>query len=174
MDDVSLLPPVGASAWDLEMFKHLTEHVRHEGRLLDEYVATAESTDSKALSFLIGMLVDDERRHHRSFEALASSLKSEAELSGAEPVVPRLDLHLVDRDELLDVTRRLLDHEKADAKELKRLAKELRDVQDTTLWGLLVEVMLRDTEKHIAILRFVESHAEPGQPFLRKAKRAGR
>jgi bacterioferritin (cytochrome b1) len=73
-------------------------------------------------------------------------------------VVPRLDLDRVERAELRETTDRLLEHEKADAKELDRLRKELRDVKDTTLWGLLVDIMQRDTEKHIAILRFVQQH----------------
>ena len=28
----------------------------------------------------------------------------------------------------------------------------------TTLWGLLVELMQRDTDKHIAVLTFVKKH----------------
>ena len=127
--------------------------------MLEEYVAAAEGTQSKALAYLVNLLVEDEHRHHRFFNELASSLKSEAELSGVEPVIPRLDLRLVDSDDLVETTRRLLEHERSDAAELQRLHKELRDVQDTTLWGLLVEVMQRDTEKHIAILRFVADHA---------------
>jgi hypothetical protein len=56
------------------------------------------------------------------------------------------------------VTNRLLEHEEADEKELERLQKELRDVSGTTLWGLLVELMQRDTDKHIAVLKFVKKH----------------
>ncbi len=142
------------------MYTYLTEHTRLEGAMLAEYVATAEGTESKALAYLVNLLVEDEHRHHRFFNDLAASLKSEAELSGVDPVIPRLDLRLVDSADLLATTRRLLEHEQSDAVELKRLHKELRDLQDTTLWGLLVEIMQRDTEKHIAILRFVADHAK--------------
>ncbi len=142
------------------MFTYLTEHTQREGAMLQEYVATAEGTKSKALTYLINMLVEDEHRHHRFFNELALSLKSEAELSGVEPVIPRLDLKLVDSADLLATTKRLLEHERSDAVELKRLHKDLHDLQDTTLWGLLVEVMQRDTEKHIAILKFVADHAK--------------
>lgn len=151
--------PAGASVWELELFTHLTEHVRREGSMLAEYVSTAKGTESKALAYLVDLLVEDERRHHRYFKELAASLKSEAELSGAEPAIPRMDFEMVDQKNLLDATKRLLDHEKDDAKELKRLRKELHDVQDTTLWGALVDVMMRDTDKHIAILKFVADHA---------------
>ena len=55
---------------------------------------------------------------------------------------------------------RVLDIELADIKELKRLRRRLDAYQDTTLWALLVDLMLLDTEKHVHILRFVASHAD--------------
>ena len=161
MEDSPLSPPIGASVWERDIYRYLTEHVGLESEMLAEYVATAGGTKSKALSYLIDLLVEDERRHHRFFNELASSLKSEAELSADDPVVPRLDFDRVDRADLLASTKQLLERERSDAAELKRLRKELHDVEDTTLWALLVDVMSRDTEKHIAILRFVERHAKP-------------
>jgi hypothetical protein len=161
VDDTLTSPPLGASIWEHELFSFLTEHTRREGAMLQEYVGVAEQTESKALAYVINLLLEDERRHHRFFDELAASLKSEAELSGVEPVIPRLDLRLVPRTEMLEISNRLLESEKSDALELKRLRKDLKDVEDTTLWGLLVGIMSRDTEKHMAILRFVADHARP-------------
>jgi rubrerythrin len=141
------------------MFTYLTEHTRREGKMLEEYVRTAADTESKALSYLLDMLVADEHRHHQLFRDLAASLKAEAEFDADGPVVPRLDLDLLDRDDLLDITQRLMENERDDLHELKRLHKELKDLKDTTLWDLLVDVMQRDTEKHIAILQFITHHA---------------
>jgi hypothetical protein len=70
-----------------------------------------------------------------------------------------MDFDKENRAEVLEVTERLLEREEGDLLELKRLRKELSDVKDTTLWGLLVELMERDTDKHIAILRFARRHA---------------
>ena len=55
-------------------------------------------------------------------------------------------------------TEELLQSEKRDTSELKHLQRELHDVKDVTLWSLLVDLMQRDTEKHIALLRFVKKH----------------
>jgi hypothetical protein len=104
------------------------------------------------------MLIEDELRHHRTFLELALSLKSDAELSGADPVIPRMDFDRADGAAVREATDRLLEQEKQDAAELKRLQRELRDVEDTTLWGLLVDLMRCDTDKHIAILRFAKRH----------------
>ena len=161
MEETLLSSPRGASVWELKMFEHLTGHTRREGALLEGYLSAAKDTESKALSYLVDLLVEDERRHHRHFNELAASLKSDAEPGGAEPIIPRLDFDRVERDAMLEVTTRLLDNEKDDYAELKRLRKELADLEDTTLWALLVDIMLRDTEKHMAILRFVTEHANP-------------
>lgn len=142
------------------MFDYLTNHARIEGQLLDGYLAAAEHTQSKALAFLIGLLVEDERRHHRIFSDLAASLKAEAELRGEPPLIPGLDFAAADRESVLALTRLLIANEEKDAKELKRLRKDLRDVEDTTLWALLVDTMQLDTDKHIAILKFVERHSK--------------
>lgn len=155
-----MVAPRGASVWERKMFDYLVGHTRAEGAMLKEYVDTAEGTDSKAFEYVIKLLVEDELRHHRMFNELAASLKSEAELSAEDPVIPRLDLERIERTELLRMTNDLLAHERDDAAELKRLRKELRDVEDTTLWGLLVDIMARDTEKHIAILKFIVDHAK--------------
>ena len=104
------------------------------------------------------LLIDDERRHHVLFEELAASLKNEAELSGQDPVVPRMDFDRVDPANVRGLTDRLVEREQQDLRELKKLQKELRDVKDTTLWSLLVDLMQRDTDKHIAILRFAREH----------------
>ena len=78
----------------------------------------------------------------------------------ADPVIPNLDFHRADLPSLRSGTKKLLDREEEDVVELKHLQRQLHDVKDTTLWGLLVDLMQRDTAKHIAILRFIQDHAD--------------
>jgi rubrerythrin len=131
--------------------------VEAERGLLEEYSAVAEQSKSKAFTYLVKLLIEDEVRHHRIFTELARSLKTEAELR-SDPIIPSMDFVRADRAAVLDATKRLLANEEQDARELKRLQHELRDVKDTSLWSLLVDLMQRDTQKHIAILRFVKKH----------------
>lgn len=156
-ESTPLTPPVGASVWENELFNHLVQHVAHEQGVLQEYERAASETDSKAFSYVVGLLCDDERRHHQFFQSLAESLKSQAEL-GAEPEVPYLDLARCDSHKVRELTSRLLRSEEEDARDLKRLHNRLHDVKDTTLWDLLVAIMRRDTDKHIAVLEFVLHH----------------
>ena len=150
----------GPSVWERDLYAHLTTHVDGERALLEEYRSAAVTSPSKALSYLVNLLIDDEIRHHRIFTQLADSLRDDALFTGKNPAIPRIDFDQeTNRDAVLDLTDQLLRREQKDAQELKRLRREVRDVKDTSLWSLLVELMERDTQKHIAILRFAKKHA---------------
>jgi rubrerythrin len=151
--------PVGASVWERDLWTLLTTHVREEGDLLAQYSAVARETKSEAFSYLVHLLIEDEIRHHRIFAELAASLKTQAELGGEPPIVPTMDFARVDSTAVLEATEQLMRSEQQDARDLKRLQRELSDVKDTTLWSLLVDLMQRDTQKHIAMLRFAKDHA---------------
>jgi hypothetical protein len=149
----------GPSPWARQLHAHLKGHVETERAMLEKYAEVAERTDSKAFRYLVKLLVDEEVQHHRLFSELADSLEAQALMKREEPDIPHMDFQRADRAAVLEGAEELLENEERDIGELKRLQRELRDVKDTTLWGLLVELMQRDTEKHIAILKFVRDHA---------------
>jgi hypothetical protein len=150
---------VGASVWEEELYDHLTSHEQKEREMLVKYQEAADASKSSAFAYLASLIVDDEIRHHKIFRDLASALKTEAELRPEEPVIPRLDVRKIDPQHVLELTERLLENERADAKELRRLAGEMKDVKDTTIWWLLVKLMEMDTAKHIEILEFARRQA---------------
>jgi hypothetical protein len=149
---------IGASVWEQQLYDHLTSHEQKEREVLVEYKEAAVASKSAALAYLAKLIVDDEVRHHQIFRDLASALRSEAELRPEDPVVPRLDVYKGDPQQVLEWTERLLERERADAKEFRRLAGDMKDLKDTTLWWLLVKIMEMDTAKHIEILEFVQHH----------------
>jgi hypothetical protein len=101
--------------------------------------------------------------HHQLFASFASSLKTDAELSGAEPAIPHADFGRADSAKVRELTMRLLRSEEDDSRDLKRLHNQLHDVKDTTLWDLIVSLMRRDTDKHIGMLEFVLHHTPSGK-----------
>jgi rubrerythrin len=151
-----------------DLYAHLAGHVEAERGLLDDYSAAARKSPSKALGYLINILIEDEVRHHRIFAELLESVKAkekqweEGHWSEGDTVIPHNDFYQSnhgDENAVIDLTERLIEMEQQDGRELKRLQRELRDVKDTTLWSLLVDLMEHDTRKHIAILRFAKKHA---------------
>jgi hypothetical protein len=150
----------GPSAMERELYAHLTHHVEEERGLLEEYSAIAQQTQSKAFRYLVNLLIEDEIRHHKILSELAESLKTEALLGGKDAIVPQIDFARADRAEVLAATKQLMERENEDARELKRLQRELRDMRDDSLWSLLIELMQRDNQKHVAMLRFVRKHTQ--------------
>ena len=142
------------------MYDHLTSHVENEQDLLVTYQQAASFSGSPAFRYLAALIVEDELRHHRMFGELAESLRSDAKLRPENPRIPRLDQWGDDRKRVVGLAEELIVQEERDADELHRLAKELRDVKDTTMWQLLVRLMEMDTAKHIEILNFVRKHAK--------------
>jgi rubrerythrin len=149
----------GASVWEQELYEHLTSHAGKERTLLEAYNEAATVSGSAAFKYLVGLIVEEEIRHHERFRDLADSLRNDAELSSADPVIPRLDWSGADSETIRHLTDDLIRQERADAKELRRLRRQLSDVRDTTLWVLLVGLMESDTEKHLDILKFIKDHA---------------
>ncbi len=152
---------VGASVWEQEMYDYVSGHVVTEGAILDEYQRLAEDpSGSSAFRYLASLILADERRHHQLFNDLAESIRQMAELRLDDEPIPSLNGLKADRERIMATTRQLLEAERADARELKQLEKKLKNVRDTTLWGLLVELMQDDTSKHIKILQFIRDRAD--------------
>lgn len=156
--DGAIPPPISASTWERELFEMLMNHMELERESLEEYRRAAAETRSKAFAYVVGLLIEDEKRHHELFRALAQTVRSEAELMPGSPVIPNMDFDRVDSEKVRRVSLELLRNEDEDAKELRRLHDHLQEVQHTTLWDLVVGLMRRDTDKHIAILEFVLAH----------------
>ena len=156
MTDVAT--PPGLSVWESDLFRHLTLHMQNEGELLARYKTLSEQADAEYITYLVGMIFEDEIRHHRLFTELVNALRSAVERTD-ESSVP-LVRNVANPEELRAATSELLDRERADARELKRLSKELRDLRGTSVWPVLVEVMERDTEKHQSILAFIKDQLD--------------
>ena len=65
MSEMTDASSAGPSAWERDLYAHLSSHVEREAGLLQAYTAAAEASPSKALRYLANLLIDDETRHHR-------------------------------------------------------------------------------------------------------------
>jgi hypothetical protein len=77
-----------------------------------------------------------------------------------EPKVPAMARRSDPR--LLAETRRLLAFEVEDAQQLRKLRNALRSSPKSWLHLLLVDMMLHDTAKHIAILKHIRKRLTSG------------
>lgn len=152
------LQATGASVTVRELVMLLASHGTEEGRILAEYERVSSSASDPAARYLVDLIMEDERRHHRMLVELATTMAWES--LDNDTSVPLLGLH-IDED-LAAATRRLLEYEETDRQELQSLKKKLRPFEESTLWGLIVQLIIMDTEKHATILKFLERHARHG------------
>lgn len=151
----------GASVWEQRLYDRLHGHLDAERDILREYRELADDAEAApAVRYLARLILDDEVRHHQAFQDLAESVRQMGELSDADEPIPTLRGLRTDADRVVALAERLMEVEKEDDRELKALAKELKDVADTTLYGLLVDLMRHDTEKHLLILKFLRARAK--------------
>jgi hypothetical protein len=153
------LTELAGSPWDEDLLTHFTEHLTAEQELLEEY-AKFRDGGSEHVRYLVDLILDDEARHHRTFEELVNRVRSEIDFRDYAPSVPYLMRHPADRQSVIEATERLLAFEHDDQKSLHKLQKELRPMRDTTLFSLLIELVELDTRKHIAILEFLRRTAK--------------
>jgi len=135
----------------------LEDHGAQEGALVESYREVVErSSAGEAVQYLVSLILEDEQRHHDLFARMANRIRT---ILWEVPFVPRLPVMESRSDpELLAETERLLAFEKRDAKELRALRKTLKNSEKQSLDPLMVELMLHDTAKHIAILEYTKAH----------------
>ncbi len=132
-------------------------HGAMEGEILESYREVAErSSAGEAVQFLVGLILEDEHRHHEVFAKMANAIRS---ILWEVPVEPRMPAMGTRPDpELLAETKRLLAFEREDAKQLRALRKDVKRSSQHSLDPLMIELMLHDTAKHIAILKYIKAH----------------
>jgi hypothetical protein len=156
-----LRPAVGSREWEWDIYEHVASHGLIEGEVLEEYQRIADDEETPpAFAYLVRIILEDEVRHHRVFDELAESMRHMVEDSPDDSAIPSLRGFHTDRVHIQRLTRQLLEVERADEDVLEELAHRLKDVDKVTLWGLLVDLMLDDTRKHIKILKFIEDRSK--------------
>jgi hypothetical protein len=162
-DAIRGLDATGASVGMRDLVDLIVRHGAEEGELLRTYEILASEASDEGVRYLIALILEDERRHHRLLAELSNAI---AWGSSGKPqqrsAVPRLRGEI--GGELLKQTKLLRKSEQSDYRALRRIRRRLRPFSDTTLWALVIDLMLLDTKKHATILRFLERHSTGRNP----------
>ena len=148
------LRATGASVGTRQLVELIVRHGAEEGALLATYEGLAAESPDETVRYLVNLILEDEHRHHRLLAELSNAMAWGVSAEPPVDTVPHLSRVL--DGALLKQTTRLRKSEQADYRALKRLRRRLRPFADTTLWVLIVDLMLLDTKKHATILRFLE------------------
>ena len=154
------LRSTGASKDICELVEMLARHGKEEGALLSRYQRFADEASAPENRYLVRLIIDDERRHHGLLVEMANAIAWGLIDESADPVLPDLTHGDAGNEALAEETQLLILAEKHDHVELKRLRKRLRSFRNVSLWTLVADLMLLDTEKHIRILELVAKNIE--------------
>jgi rubrerythrin len=139
--------------WEPDVLARLDQKRQDEAAILEQYGRLAEEVKEEWVRYLLRMVVADEERHHRLLDEMRNHLAWETG-SDDQPMVPWLT-EPADRRRLVELAERFLAVERDDLHELRRLRAELEPIAETSLLGLLTELMELDTRKHIKVLEFL-------------------
>ena len=136
------------------LLNQLEAHEVLEREFLDDYRRAAETSEDRGVRFLMGLITQDEERHHRLVAAMAEDVRRSLNWSEGEQPLPRVEASPASAPELLSQTERFLKIERDNLDDLKDLKHIVRDL-NSGLLELIVEGMEDDTRKHVEILKYI-------------------
>jgi rubrerythrin len=141
------------------LFHEFEAHEAKEEESLELYKKVSREVSSPATRFILQLIISDEERHRAVIHAMLATLrgsllwtKPRGSLEGAADDTAM-------RARLLDATEEFIRLEKEGIKDYKRLAEESTGYYHG-LFKLLLDSMLRDSEKHIQLLEYLRGSLE--------------
>lgn len=120
-----------------------------EGKILDEYRTLAGKIEDGPVSFLIDLILTEEEQHHFLLRTMAKRIRDPFKKG------ERKELKWVDRDALLEHTRRLQEHDQETIHACQNL-KSQAPLEEEGLFNALLDAMILDSKKHERLLLAVE------------------
>ena len=145
-----------------ELFDQLHAHEQDEARSLADYEDAAKASPDAGVRYLMGLVLEDERRHHRLTQAMVDEVQQSLQWLEGEAPLPPIQASGANRMTLLAQTRCFLQVEREGEKKLEHLRKQVKSLHSGLL-ELLVELMQTDARKHISILKHIEKRLEERQ-----------
>ena len=132
-------------------------HEAKEEKSIEQYRKLMGELPNPTTRFLLQLIVSDEEKHRAVIHAMIATLKGS--LTWSKPpgsLEGTTDLAKLN-DQLRDITDDFIELEKEGIRECKTLAKASSGYYQG-LFKLLLESMIRDSEKHIELLEFLREH----------------
>jgi hypothetical protein len=157
---MSLAEPAPERSPVEELLEIMECHATDEEASLASYREIAETTQDPIVAFLMRMVLEDEDRHHTLLERMAATLRDSLAWRRSPDDLP--SSILVDGrglPETIAAIKEFAREERNGVKHLRALARENKRIHGG-LFGLLLETMALDSEKHEMILHYIQDRLE--------------
>jgi rubrerythrin len=145
-------PREGTVEWLLDAVER---HAAGEQDALGLYAEIGRVSGDPAISLVMGLILDDEERHHGLLRRIESSLRdalywTHSPNSLPDAAAPQQPV----TSELAEIVRALISEERSGARHMRELSRNEKGI-GSGLHTVLLEMMAMDSEKHARLLQFV-------------------
>jgi hypothetical protein len=129
-------------------------HESKEEHALEDYKKFLGGITQPATRFVLQMILADEEKHRAVVHAMIATLRGSLNWTQPPGTLEGDATQPADTGQLLGVTEKFIELEKAGIKEYKALLNDSADYYQG-LFKILINSMIRDSEKHIELLEFL-------------------
>ncbi len=137
-----------------KLMNEFEAHEEQEAKFVRRYKEIAQKSENPLVKYLLELIVADEEKHHAIAHAITSTLRRDLTWRKQENAIDGLYDLRAEKDELLKLTGDFIRLEKHGVREYKSLMHVAKGYYGG-LFALLFQIMLRDSEKHIAMLEYL-------------------
>ena len=148
------LAPTSTPSLSERLIRALEAHASSEAHDLATCQALVEQSDDPVLKLLIGLIAEDEQRHHSMLQSMVHRLQKEVEFVASPTALPVAEAEPGTDIQLANSLRSLIRDEHEGARHLRHIARQEPHLY-AGLYALLLEVIARDSEKHAIVLRYL-------------------
>jgi CheY-like chemotaxis protein len=153
------LAPTQPPSLSERLIRALEAHATAEAHDLATCQELADRSADPVLKLLIGLIVDDEQRHHSVLQSMVRRLQEEVEFVSSPTALPVASTDVVVDGQLALTLRALIRDEHEGARHLRHIARQDPHMYDG-LYPVLLEAIARDSEKHAVIFRYLLSRIQ--------------
>ena len=134
-------------------------HEAKEEKSLEQYRAIVGSLPNPVTRFLLQLIISDEEKHRAVIHAMAATLRGSLTWSKPAGSLEGSTDPVAANRRLRDTTEEFIRVEKEGIREYRALAKESSGYYHG-LFKILLDSMIRDSEKHVELLEYLRKKTE--------------
>ena len=140
-----------------KLLNEFESHEAKEDRVLEFYKESLAHMPSAVPRFLMQLIVSDEEKHRAVMHAMVSTLRGSLNWTRPANSLEGVGDLATMNGKLRDMTEEFIGLEKEGIKEYRTLIKESNGYYHG-LFKLLLDSMIRDSEKHVELLEFLREN----------------
>lgn len=138
------------------LFNHFEAHEAKEEKSIEQYRKLARELTNPATRFILQLIISDEEKHRAVIHAMLATLKGSMLWTRPEGSLQGIADIAATNGALRATTEEFIRLEKEGIKHYEKLAEDSRGYYHG-LFKLLLDSMIKDSEKHVQLLEFLRA-----------------